>query len=82
MKYLRALQNTQIQGPNGPQFVKGPEMSFDDKLLSDGEVVEVPDNFVVNPQVFEPVRPGPLDPSGKPTYVPIERKGKPAAAGA
>ena len=83
MKHLRAIQNATINGPNGPQYVKGPEVSFDDKVLGEGEVITVEDDFVVNPQVWERVRPtGNLDAQGKPTYVSIEppKKQKQAAA--
>lgn len=85
MKYLRALQNAQINGPHGLQFVKGPEVSFDDRQLSEGEVIEVDDNFPVNEKVFEVVRrSGQFDQQGKPIYVPVEsqKRGKPVAAGA
>ena len=44
MKKLRATQDTQIQGPHGPRYV------------SAGEVVDLPDNFVAHPDVFEHVR--------------------------
>lgn len=63
MKKLRAKQNVQIQTPQGPVFVNGPEVSVNDELLSEGQVIEVPDDFVVNEAVFE-VLDGPK-PAGK-----------------
>lgn len=54
---LRAKQDAQIPTAAGPRFVKGPQVSANDEQLEPGEVVDVPDSFVVNPQVWEVLTP-------------------------
>ena len=52
-----------IHPPNAPKldnllvFVKGPEYSDNGDKLAEGETVEVPDDFVVHPEVWEVVVP-------------------------
>lgn len=50
---VRALQDCYVLS----QFRRGPEVSEKDEELSEGEVFEVPDDFVVNPDVFEVLKP-------------------------
>lgn len=51
---LRALQSTQIHTGKGPRFVAGPTET-EDGFAVDGEIVEVEDNFTVNPAVWDVV---------------------------
>lgn len=57
---LRAKTSTAVHTPKGLVFVRGPELS-DDGDNDSGEIVEVADDFVVNPDVWDIVQP----PSGK-----------------
>ena len=54
---LRAKQDTQIYTVNGLVFVKGPELSPQNEQLVPGELADVADDFVVNPNVWEVVKP-------------------------
>ena len=54
---LQAKQETAINTPKGLRYVKGPQVSDHDELLDVGEAVEVPDDFVVNPQVWDVITP-------------------------
>ncbi len=55
---LRAKQATQITGPKGVQFVEGPDIT-ETGVQIDGQIVDVPDGYVVNPDVWEVVRVAP-----------------------
>jgi len=54
---VRAKQSTQINTKAGLLYVKGPEMSDKDEVLSLGEVVEVPDDYPINIEVWDIVEP-------------------------
>jgi len=54
---LRALQNCTVNLPGiGLVFVTGPETGASGEVVP-GKVVEVPDDFVIHPDVFEIVTP-------------------------
>lgn len=53
---IRAKQNTQIQTDKGPVFVSGPILDENDVQLGEGQVIDVPDDFLVNTDIFEFVR--------------------------
>jgi hypothetical protein len=72
---LRAKQDTSILTPLGNKWVAGPQVSDDDKQLSQGEEVLVDDDFVVNPQVWDVVTP---PAGGKPVeFVEFDEDGTP-----
>lgn len=50
---VRALQNCQINTPQGPRYVHGPQLDSEDRQLAEGEVLDVPDDMIVNPDVLE-----------------------------
>jgi len=50
--FLRAIVDASIPTPNGPKYVRGGTFT-DEGMSAFGETVEVPDDFVVNPNVFE-----------------------------
>jgi hypothetical protein len=51
---LRAKQSTQINLPGiGLAFVRGPETNDNPQDLEPGQIVTVPDDFVVNERVWE-----------------------------
>ena len=50
---LRCLQSTYVNGT----YYKGPEFADDSKPISAADELDVPDDFVVNPEVFEVVTP-------------------------
>lgn len=77
---LRALQNAQINGPHGLVFVEGPVITDDEKVLAEGQVIDVPDDFEVNPDVFVVVEALPLVPGQEQQYRPIP-KGDPRLKG-
>lgn len=58
--FLRALKDTQVnKPPHGLVYVNGPVFNANDRMVSHGDVVEVADDFQVNPEVFEHVEPIP-----------------------
>lgn len=60
---LHALQSAQINLPGkGLLMIRGPEYNDRDELLQEGEQIEVPDDFVVNTDVFRIVD-GPKNPT-------------------
>lgn len=72
---LRAKLDTAITTPNGLMLVAGPQVSDKDEQLQPGQVIEVADDFVVNPQVWDVVAP---PAGGKPVdFVEFEEDGMP-----
>lgn len=68
---LRAKVSTQFNGPKGLIYVNGPEVDDEKGHVTDGDVIDVPDSFVVNPDVFEVGKLG--GPDGK-TFIPFENR--------
>jgi len=52
---LRAIKPATINTAKGPRFVEGP-METADGFVTDGEVIEVDETFLVNPDVWEVVQ--------------------------
>jgi hypothetical protein len=74
---LRCLQSTYIHTPKGPLYVKGIERDDEDNVVASGEIIEVADDFVVNPDVWEVVEP---PKAGKPRFV-VKRGARASPAG-
>jgi hypothetical protein len=53
---LRALTSATINTEKGLRFVRGPEYNDNEECLEPGEIIDVPDDFEINPDVFEEVR--------------------------
>lgn len=71
---VRALQSTYIDGT----FRRGPELNDKNELMSQGEVFDVADETLINPEVLEVLEP-PV--KGKPRILKLE-KAQPAAGDA
>lgn len=54
---LRALQDTIFIGPKGPVYITGNAFNDKEELIGIGQEIEVPDDFVVNPQVWTLLEP-------------------------
>lgn len=88
---LRALTSSQVTRPLPPGYVhqpltprldnilvyvKGPEYNDNGDKLAEGETVEVPDDYVVNPDVWEVLVP---PANGQPVRRPAPRHRQPIA---